>query len=131
MPTNGFSTKPLKIKLLAGEQTATKLLYVEIIRIYTFWILHMFVFKGVFLKVGVKGNQRKAIILGRNRYFDTQMPMAGFQRFLPLFPQTQTQQGLLVWGGGGGGRAMHHCLAHSRQAEAMFGTLWRNSLHFL
>ena len=27
MPTNGFCTKPLKVKLLAGEQKATEVIY--------------------------------------------------------------------------------------------------------
>ena len=29
MPTNGFSTKPLKVKLLAGQQKATEFIYVS------------------------------------------------------------------------------------------------------
>ena len=30
MPTNGFATKPLKVKLLAGEQKATEYIYIYI-----------------------------------------------------------------------------------------------------
>ena len=29
MPTNGFSTKPLKVKLLAGEQKATEIWFLS------------------------------------------------------------------------------------------------------
>ena len=30
LPTNGFSIKPLKVKLLAGEQNATEYIYIYI-----------------------------------------------------------------------------------------------------